>query len=47
VPKGERLAGEPMVRAAERGLRALFTDPLLDVWYVGRGPVGHWLEVYP
>jgi hypothetical protein len=40
--------GEPLVQAAERGLRAAFgADAHLEVWYVGRMPVGHWLRAYP
>jgi hypothetical protein len=47
LPGGEVLEGESMVRAAERWLRTYFSDPFLDAWYVGRSPVGHWLEVFP
>jgi hypothetical protein len=48
LPRGERLPGEPMLQAAERCLREAWGgDPSLDIWYMGRAPVGHLLHVHP
>lgn len=47
LPEGARLPGEPMVQAAQRCLREAWgDDPALDLWYVGRAPVGHVLRVH-
>lgn len=46
LPRAEKLDGEYMVQAAERGVRNLFSDPSLQVWYPGRAPIGHWFRVY-
>jgi hypothetical protein len=47
LPSAEAHEGEPLVQAAERGLRAAFgAGAHLDVWYVGRAPVGHWLRAF-
>lgn len=47
LPEGARLEGEPMVQAAQRCLRQAWgADPALDLWYIGRAPVGHVLRVY-
>ena len=45
-PGGLHRSGETMAQAAERALRGLFTDPELDVWYVGNAPIGHRLVVH-
>jgi hypothetical protein len=48
LPAAAAHEGEPLVQAAERGLRAAFgAGAHLEVWYAGRAPVGHWLRAYP